>query len=159
MRVGMFLLAGGWPGRGHADTLRAAVDAAVAAEDAGFDDVWVAEHHFMTYGLCPSAVTLAGYLLGATRRITVGTAVSVLPTAHPVALAEQALLLDQVSGGRFRSRARTRRAVGRPGGVRYRRRPARRRRLHRGTRPAAVHAGRAVGVRRRGSIPVPRRSR
>ncbi|MBW0104269.1 LLM class flavin-dependent oxidoreductase [Pseudonocardia sp. KRD-291] len=82
--------------------MRAAVDAAVAAEEAGFDDVWVAEHHFMTYGLCPSAVTLAGYLLGATSRITVGTAVSVLPTAHPVALAEQALLLDQVSGGRFR---------------------------------------------------------
>jgi alkanesulfonate monooxygenase SsuD/methylene tetrahydromethanopterin reductase-like flavin-dependent oxidoreductase (luciferase family) len=47
-------------------------------------------------------VTLAGHLLGATRRITVGTAVSVLPTVHPVALAEQALLLDQVSGGRFR---------------------------------------------------------
>lgn len=102
VRVGAFLPAGGFPGRDHASTLRAAVDAAVAAEEAGFDDVWVAEHHFMTYGLCPSAVTLAGYLLGATRRITVGTAVSVLPTAHPVALAEQALLLDQVSGGRFR---------------------------------------------------------
>jgi alkanesulfonate monooxygenase SsuD/methylene tetrahydromethanopterin reductase-like flavin-dependent oxidoreductase (luciferase family) len=34
------------------------VAAAVAAEEAGFDDVWVAEHHFMTYGLVPSAVTL-----------------------------------------------------------------------------------------------------
>ncbi|MET0190531.1 MAG: LLM class flavin-dependent oxidoreductase [Pseudonocardia sediminis] len=102
MKVGTFLLPGGFPGRDHASVLRASVDAAVAAEEAGFDDVWVAEHHFMTYGLCPSAVTLAGYLLGATRRITVGTAVSVLPTVHPVALAEQALLLDQVSGGRFR---------------------------------------------------------
>ncbi len=102
MRVGTFLLPGGFPGRDHASTLSASVDAAVAAEEAGFDDVWVAEHHFMTYGLCPSAVTMAGYLLGATRRITVGTAVSVLPTAHPVALAEQALLLDQLSGGRFR---------------------------------------------------------
>ena len=102
MRVGMFLVVGGFPDRGHADALRSAVSAAVAAEDAGFDDVWVAEHHFMSYGLCPSATTMAGYLLGATRRITVGTAVSVLPTAHPVALAEQALLLDQLSGGRFR---------------------------------------------------------
>ena len=45
---------------------------------------------------------MAGYLLGATRRIAVGTAVSVLSTQHPVALAEQAALLDQVSGGRFR---------------------------------------------------------
>lgn len=75
--------------------------AAVAAEDAGFGDVWVAEHHFRSYGICPSAITLAGYLLGATRRIAVGTAVSV-STQHPVTLAEQAALLDQVSGGRFR---------------------------------------------------------
>jgi alkanesulfonate monooxygenase SsuD/methylene tetrahydromethanopterin reductase-like flavin-dependent oxidoreductase (luciferase family) len=82
--------------------LDATVATAVAAEDAGFDDVWIAEHHFMAYGVCPSAITLAGYLLGATRRITVGTAVSVLSIHHPVALAEQALLLDQVSGGRFR---------------------------------------------------------
>jgi alkanesulfonate monooxygenase SsuD/methylene tetrahydromethanopterin reductase-like flavin-dependent oxidoreductase (luciferase family) len=74
----------------------------VAAERAGFDDVWLAEHHFMSYGICPSAVTLAAYVLGATQRVGVGTAVSVLSTWHPVALAEQAALLDQVSGGRFR---------------------------------------------------------
>jgi alkanesulfonate monooxygenase SsuD/methylene tetrahydromethanopterin reductase-like flavin-dependent oxidoreductase (luciferase family) len=102
VRVGAFLLAPGFPGQDHGAVLDATVAAAVAAEEAGFDDVWVAEHHFMTYGLCPSAVTLAGFLLGATRRIAVGTAVSVLSTVHPVALAEQTLLLDQVSGGRFR---------------------------------------------------------
>jgi alkanesulfonate monooxygenase SsuD/methylene tetrahydromethanopterin reductase-like flavin-dependent oxidoreductase (luciferase family) len=102
MRIGAFLLAPGVPGQDHAAVLDTTVAAAVAAEQAGFDDVWVAEHHFMTYGLVPSAVTLAGYLLGATRRVAVGTAVSVLSTQHPVALAEQALLLDNVSGGRFR---------------------------------------------------------
>jgi alkanesulfonate monooxygenase SsuD/methylene tetrahydromethanopterin reductase-like flavin-dependent oxidoreductase (luciferase family) len=46
-------------------------------------------------------VTLAALLLGRTRRIGVGTAVSVLPTAHPVALGEQAALLHIASGGRF----------------------------------------------------------
>jgi alkanesulfonate monooxygenase SsuD/methylene tetrahydromethanopterin reductase-like flavin-dependent oxidoreductase (luciferase family) len=95
-RVGVFLLAPGFPARPAADVLEGTVAAAVAAEEAGFDAVWLAEHHFMTYGLCPSAVTLAGYVLGATSRITVGTAVSVLSVHHPVALAEQALLLDQV---------------------------------------------------------------
>jgi len=55
----------------------------------------------MSYGICPSAATLAGYILGRTRRVAVGTAVSVLSTQHPVAFAEQAALLDQVSGGRF----------------------------------------------------------
>jgi alkanesulfonate monooxygenase SsuD/methylene tetrahydromethanopterin reductase-like flavin-dependent oxidoreductase (luciferase family) len=102
MRFGAFLLAAQFPGQDHATVLESTVAAAIAAEEAGFDDVWVAEHHFMSYGICPSAIILAGYLLGATRRIAVGTAVSVLSTQHPVALAEQAALLDQLSGGRFR---------------------------------------------------------
>jgi alkanesulfonate monooxygenase SsuD/methylene tetrahydromethanopterin reductase-like flavin-dependent oxidoreductase (luciferase family) len=102
MRVGVFLLAARFPGQSDEEVLTATVDAAVAAERAGFDDVWLAEHHFMSYGICPSAVTLAAYLLGVTRRVGVGTAVSVLSTWHPVALAEQAALLDQVSAGRFR---------------------------------------------------------
>jgi alkanesulfonate monooxygenase SsuD/methylene tetrahydromethanopterin reductase-like flavin-dependent oxidoreductase (luciferase family) len=101
MRVGVLLLAARFPGQSDEEVLAAAVDAAVAAERAGFDDVWVAEHHFMSYGVCPSAVTLAAYLLGRTERVAVGTAVSVLSVQHPVALAEQAALLDQVSGGRF----------------------------------------------------------
>jgi alkanesulfonate monooxygenase SsuD/methylene tetrahydromethanopterin reductase-like flavin-dependent oxidoreductase (luciferase family) len=87
MRIGVFLLAAGFPGRSHGDVLSATVEAAVAAERAGFDDVWIAEHHFMTHGVCPSAITLTAYVLGRTERITVGRAVSVLSTAHPVALA------------------------------------------------------------------------
>jgi alkanesulfonate monooxygenase SsuD/methylene tetrahydromethanopterin reductase-like flavin-dependent oxidoreductase (luciferase family) len=97
----VFLLAAQFPGHDHSTVLGTMVAAAVAAEEAGFDEVWVAEHHFMSYGVCPSAITAAGYLLGATSRIVIGTAVSVLSTVHPVALAEQAALLDQLSGGRF----------------------------------------------------------
>lgn len=78
-----------------------AVEAVVVAEEAGFDDVWIAEHHFMSYGVCPSAVTLAAVAVGRTSRIGVGTAVSVLSTQHPVALAEQAAMLHHLSGGRF----------------------------------------------------------
>jgi len=102
IRVGVLLLAAQFPGQSHTDVLEATVRAAVAAEHAGFDDVWFAEHHFMSYGVCPSAVTLAAYVLGHTSRIAAGTAVSVLSVQHPVTLAEQAALLDQVSGGRFR---------------------------------------------------------
>ncbi|MBA9007686.1 LLM class flavin-dependent oxidoreductase [Thermomonospora cellulosilytica] len=102
MRFGAFLLATRFPGQSDDDALARTVEAAVAAERAGFDEVWVAEHHFMSYGVCPSAATLAGFLLGATSRVHVGTAVSVLSTQHPVALGEQAAMLAAVSGGRFR---------------------------------------------------------
>lgn len=101
MRFGIFLLGGRFPGQTDGDALRRTLLAVEAAEQAGFDDAWIAEHHFMSYGTCPSATTWAGFALGRTRRITIGTAVSVLSTNHPVALAEQTALLDQLSGGRF----------------------------------------------------------
>ncbi len=101
MRFGAFLLAGRFPGREDRSVLRQAMDTVVRAEAAGFDDAWIAEHHFMPYGVCPSAITLAGHALGRTREIVLGTAVSVLSTTHPVALAEQVALLDQLAAGRF----------------------------------------------------------
>jgi alkanesulfonate monooxygenase SsuD/methylene tetrahydromethanopterin reductase-like flavin-dependent oxidoreductase (luciferase family) len=101
MRLGTFVLAAQFPGQGQAEPLHRAISTAEAAEAAGLDAVWLAEHHFVPYGVCPSAVTLAALLLGRTRRLSVGTAVSVLPTAHPVALGEQAALLHLASGGRF----------------------------------------------------------
>lgn len=101
MRVGAFVLAAQFPGQGQGEVLHRAVRTAEVAEEAGLDSVWVAEHHFIPYGVCPSAVTLAALMLGRTRRLHVGTAVSVLPTQHPVALGEQAALLHLTSGGRF----------------------------------------------------------
>ncbi|MFF8597597.1 LLM class flavin-dependent oxidoreductase [Streptomyces sp. NPDC015232] len=101
MRVGTFVLAAQFPGQGQGEALHRAVRSAEVAEEAGLDSVWLAEHHFVPYGVCPSAVTLAALLLGRTRRIRVGTAVSVLPSVHPVALGEQAALLHVTSGGRF----------------------------------------------------------
>lgn len=102
LSVGVFLLAGQFPGVGQAQSLRLATDYARAAEHAGFDGVWLAEHHFVSYGVCPSAVTFAAHLLGRTRTIEVGTAAAILSSRHPVALAEEAALLDAVSSGRFR---------------------------------------------------------
>lgn len=101
LRVGAFVLAAQFPGQGQGEALHRAVRAAEEAEAAGLDSVWLAEHHFVPYGVCPSAVTLAALLLGRTRRIGVGTAVSVLPNTHPVTLGEQTALLHLTSDGRF----------------------------------------------------------
>ncbi|MBB5935779.1 LLM class flavin-dependent oxidoreductase [Streptomyces zagrosensis] len=101
MRVGAFVLAAQFPGQGQGEALRRAVRIAEVAEQSGLDAVWLAEHHFIPYGVCPSATTLAALVLGRTHRIGVGTAVSVLSTTHPVALGEQAALLHLTTGGRF----------------------------------------------------------
>lgn len=101
LRVDLFLLAGQFPDSDPAQTLCDTMAYAQAAEAAGFNGVWLAEHHFISYGVCPSALALAAFLLGRTTRLRVGTAAAILSNRHPVALAEEASLLDAVSGSRF----------------------------------------------------------
>lgn len=102
MKAGVFLNSSGFEGlSAHTEILASAVCYAEAAERLGYDAVWVAEHHFIEFGVCPSALAMAAFLLGRTRRLRVGTAVTLAPLYHPLQLAEQAALLDQLGEGRF----------------------------------------------------------
>ena len=77
------------------------VEQMLAAEALGYHSVWIAEHHFNDYGLCPAPQVLAAFLAARTTRLRVGMGVSLLPLHHPVDLAEQLAVLDVVSGGRL----------------------------------------------------------
>jgi alkanesulfonate monooxygenase SsuD/methylene tetrahydromethanopterin reductase-like flavin-dependent oxidoreductase (luciferase family) len=69
-------------------------------DKAGFDAVWLAEHHFSSFSVCPS-VHMMGVLAAArTSRLRIGTGVSLAPFYHPLRLAEEVALLDVLSGGR-----------------------------------------------------------
>ena len=83
------------------------------AEEKGLDGVWLAERHFASpeqlrrsgSGAVPSFASaplmLASAIAARTSRLRIGIAVSVLPLAHPIRLAEEVATLDQISGGRF----------------------------------------------------------
>jgi alkanesulfonate monooxygenase SsuD/methylene tetrahydromethanopterin reductase-like flavin-dependent oxidoreductase (luciferase family) len=73
----------------------------LAAEALGYESVWIAEHHFNDYGLCPAPQVLAAFLAARTRTLRLGMGVSLLPLHHPVDLAEQLAVLDVISGGRL----------------------------------------------------------
>jgi alkanesulfonate monooxygenase SsuD/methylene tetrahydromethanopterin reductase-like flavin-dependent oxidoreductase (luciferase family) len=73
----------------------------LAAEPLGYQSVWLAEHHFNDYGLCPAPPVLAAYVAARTTALRLGMGVSLLPLHHPVDLAEQLAVLDVVSGGRL----------------------------------------------------------
>jgi alkanesulfonate monooxygenase SsuD/methylene tetrahydromethanopterin reductase-like flavin-dependent oxidoreductase (luciferase family) len=77
------------------------VEQMLSAEPLGYRSVWLAEHHFNDYGLCPAPQVLAAYLAARTRTLRLGMGVSLLPLHHPVDLAEQLAVLDVVSGGRL----------------------------------------------------------
>ena len=73
-----------------------------AAEELGFDAVWLAEIHFQKDRSVLSApLVVAGALATATRRVKIGIAVQVLPLSHPLRLAEDVATVDQLSRGRL----------------------------------------------------------
>ena len=66
----------------------------------GADLVWFTEHHFVDDGYLPSWVPVAGAMASATSRVRFGTDICLLPFNHPIRLAEDLAVLDNISGGR-----------------------------------------------------------
>ena len=71
------------------------------AEELGFDSVWIAEHHFSRYGICPSIIPFATHVAARTQKIRIGTGVSVLTFHNPIFLAEETAMMDLLSNGRL----------------------------------------------------------
>ena len=100
MNVGIALNMLTKEGRSDASVLHEHMALGDLAEPLGFDSLWALEHHFTGYAMSPAPTQLLAYYAGRTRRITLGTAVIVLPWHDPVRVAEQIALLDIMCGGR-----------------------------------------------------------
>ena len=70
------------------------------AENQGVDCLWLAEYHFNPGRVLASPITISSNIAARTERIRLGTAVILLPLAHPVRVAEEIATLDLISGGR-----------------------------------------------------------
>ncbi len=70
-------------------------------EQLGYEVVWLAEHHFD--GICAyvDPISFAAVLAAATSRIKIGFAVAQVSLHHPIRLAEQISLLDNITKGRI----------------------------------------------------------
>ncbi len=71
------------------------------ADELGYDCVWIAEHHFRDYGVVPNTLLLLANIAARTKRIRLGSAIVVMPFHHPLRVAEDAAMVDIVSGGRL----------------------------------------------------------
>jgi alkanesulfonate monooxygenase SsuD/methylene tetrahydromethanopterin reductase-like flavin-dependent oxidoreductase (luciferase family) len=70
------------------------------AEAAGFRGYHLAEHHGHGLSATPSQIVFLSALARETERLRLGLLVACLPLHHPVRLAEEVCMLDQLSGGR-----------------------------------------------------------
>lgn len=89
--------AGDWPSL-YADVL----DQARLAERLGYHSLEVAEHHFLPDGWIPSPTVLLGGLAAVTTDVRLQTGIMILPLHHPIEVAEQIAVLDNLSNGRMR---------------------------------------------------------
>ena len=69
-------------------------------DQTGYDAVWLAEHHFTGYSVCPSVHMMGVQAAAITKRLRIGMGVSLAPFYNPLRLAEEVALLDMLSGGR-----------------------------------------------------------
>jgi luciferase family oxidoreductase group 1 len=100
INFGTFLLMQSPSARASEEIFSRAIDIGQAAESLGFRNIWLAEHHFSTYGYLARPVQLATYIAAKTTRLRVGTAVIVVPLHHPLVIAEEIATLDLLAGGR-----------------------------------------------------------
>jgi luciferase family oxidoreductase group 1 len=100
IKFGTFLLMQSPSARPSTEMYARAIDMAQAAETLGFRNIWLAEHHFSTYGYVSRPAQLATYIAARTTRLRVGTAVIVVPLHHPLVVAEEIATLDILAGGR-----------------------------------------------------------
>lgn len=69
-------------------------------EELGYDSVWFGEHHYNGYSFGNPAVIAAAAAMR-TKRIRLGTGVSLVPLHHPLKVAEEYAMLDVLSNGRL----------------------------------------------------------
>jgi probable LLM family oxidoreductase len=83
----------------HAQTIRNVIDEAVLADELGLDFIGLGEHHRADFAISAPEVALAA-IASRTRRIKLGSAVTVLSSDDPIRVFQRFATLDAASGGR-----------------------------------------------------------
>jgi probable F420-dependent oxidoreductase len=104
VRVGIGLFTAQLPAsskRSFEQEYRETLELVRLAERVGFDSAWVSEHHGSSDGYLPSLLPMLAAFAAVTERIQLGTGVILTPLHDPLRLAEDAAVVDQLSGGRL----------------------------------------------------------
>jgi len=85
----------------HAEMFRRQLEEVELAERIGIDQIWFFEHHLQPTAPVPSPNLLIAAASRTTRHIRFSSMVNILPFRHPLLVAEEAAMLDNLTGGRL----------------------------------------------------------
>ena len=90
MKVGVLQFFG-WRDRSVAleDIYARAMERIEIMDQTGYDAVWLAEHHFSSYSVCPSVHLMGMQVAARTKNLRIGTAVTLAAFYHPLRIAEE----------------------------------------------------------------------
>jgi alkanesulfonate monooxygenase SsuD/methylene tetrahydromethanopterin reductase-like flavin-dependent oxidoreductase (luciferase family) len=101
LKVGLYLGTQFPPGTDVAVALRELKEQVRLARQSGFSSLWV-PHHYLTHPMQMLApIPMLSYLLRDCEGMMIGTNIQIMPLLHPVHVAEDAVTLDLLSGGRY----------------------------------------------------------
>jgi alkanesulfonate monooxygenase SsuD/methylene tetrahydromethanopterin reductase-like flavin-dependent oxidoreductase (luciferase family) len=89
------------PNSTHVEMFRRQLEEVELAERIGIDQIWFFEHHLNPTGPVPSPNLLIAAAARSTHRIRFASMVNILPFRHPLLVAEEAAMLDNLTDGRF----------------------------------------------------------
>ena len=99
IKSGIFIMPFHPPEKPFAQCYDEDIELAVRAEELGFDEFWIGEHHTMKYESVVMPEVFIARLLGETERLRLGPAPICLNNHHPAHVATRLGFLDHLSKG------------------------------------------------------------
>lgn len=102
MKFGYFCNLTNWTNKPYHQLVDETRDIAQHCDEAGWDSIWMTEHHINHEGMdaCPNPLMMCADLAARTKQIRLGQAANILPFWNPLRLAEDVAMLDHLSNGR-----------------------------------------------------------
>ncbi|MBC7810779.1 MAG: LLM class flavin-dependent oxidoreductase [Burkholderiales bacterium] len=100
-KLGLFMMPVHPPEKSRTVCFDEDVELIVRADELGFSEAWVGQHHTLAWEPIPANDIFLANLIARTKQIKLGTGVSIVPQHHPANIAVRLALLDHLSHGRI----------------------------------------------------------
>ena len=101
MKIGTFMMPLHPPEKDRTQTFEEDVECVIWADELGFSEAWVGQHHTAGWEPIPSNDVFIAHMLPQTKNIRLGTGVTIITQHHPANVAVRLAYLDHLAKGRL----------------------------------------------------------